>query len=258
VLPVLEHVTAHILRDDRLAGFRVAVIGDFHLAPWRSTNALRYAVDVINANDPDLVALVGDYGYSVEMIPPLSRALYRTVMPRVLRELSRLRPHHGVFGVLGNHDLDADAASVSQSLHNAGVHVLRDAIVDVPHRGGVLRIVGVDDLTRDRRDNVSWSAMCSADADATLILSHNPDFVYRSAALQPPVVVLAGHTHGGQIAFPLLGAPVTMSKVTSRRFPAGFVPNARMPLYVTRGLGEQIPLRLRAKREITMLELARR
>jgi predicted MPP superfamily phosphohydrolase len=259
VLPVLEKVTAHILRDEKLAGLRVAVIGDFHLAPWRSINALRYAIDVINANNPDLVALVGDYGHSVELIPPLSRVLYSAVMPQVVRELARLRPHHGVFAVLGNHDVDADADSVTQSLRDAAVHVLRDGIVDVPHLGGVVRIVGLNDLTRDRRSNLPLSAITSADADVTLVLSHHPDFVHRNfAALPFPAVVLAGHTHGGQIAFPFWGAPVTLSKVTSRRFPAGFVPNAQMALYVTRGLGEQLPLRLRAKREITILELARR
>ncbi|MEW5917429.1 MAG: metallophosphoesterase [Gemmatimonadota bacterium] len=260
MLPVVEYVTAHVLRSSRLAGYRIAVIGDFHLAPWRSERALTYAIDVINAHDPDLCALVGDYGYSTEMFPPVSRLLYRTVIGTVTRELARLHPRDGVYAVLGNHDVDAGADDVSAALARSGVHVLRDAHSDVIRGGGVLRVFGSTDIARDGRGVADVSQVGWRDIDAGLVLSHHPDIVVRQRAgpIPPYVTVLAGHTHGGQISFPLVGAPVTLSRAATRHFPAGFVPNEAATLYVTRGLGEQIPLRVRATREVTLLELAKR
>jgi predicted MPP superfamily phosphohydrolase len=260
VLPIVEYVTAHVLRSSRFAGYRIAVIGDFHLAPWRSKRALTHAIDIINAHKPDLCALVGDYGYSVEISAPISRLLYRAVIDRVTSELKRLHPRDGVFAVLGNHDVDAGADAVSAALARAGVHVLRDAHSDIRRQGGILRIYGSTDTTRDGRGAANMSQVTWRDIDAGLVLSHHPDIVVRQRAepIPPHVMVLAGHTHGGQISFPFVGAPVTLSRAATRHFPAGFVPNESATLYVTRGLGEQIPLRVRSAREITLLELARR
>jgi len=81
---------------------------------------------------------------------------------------------------------------------------------------------------------------------------------YEPPASKSPVVIVAGHTHGGQITLPAIGAPITLSGVATRRFPAGFIPNEKVALYVNRGLGEQMPLRVGAPREITLFEFAAR
>ncbi|MGH7711341.1 MAG: metallophosphoesterase [Gemmatimonadaceae bacterium] len=254
----MQHIVAHILREPELASYRVAIIGDLHIAPWRSTRPLARSMDIINASAPDLVALVGDYGHSASSVPAFSRACYRAILPRVAGELSRLRARHGVCAVLGNHDLDAGAEMVEHALSGAGIRVLRDSHHDISHHGACLRVLGLDDITRhDVGPGVLRDKLLRGPA-ATLVLSHHPDLALRSGPLAPasPVLIVAGHTHGGQIAFPWLGAPVTLSRVATHDFPAGFVPNENTALYITRGLGEQVPLRVRAPREITLLELA--
>jgi len=256
----LQRVFAHVLHDNRLSGLRIAVLGDLHIAPWRSTKILERAVDLVNQANPDLIALVGDYGYSIDRMLRVSRTLYRAVMPKVVRQLSRLHARYGMYAVLGNHDLDAGGVVVQDELNSIGIRVLRDSKHDVlVANGACLRVVGLDDITRTRKP-WGFDASLLQGPGAVVVLSHHPDFVLHAGSFPAhcPAVVLSGHTHGGQIALPWFGAPLTLSRVASRNFPAGLVPNERVSLYVTRGIGEQVPIRLRADRDVTLLELAPR
>lgn len=254
---VVQCVVVHVLRDSAFAGYRVAIISDFHIAPWRSTHALADAVNTINSWQPDLVALVGDYGYSVPGLGAVSRACYRWVMPRVTRELARLRARDGVCAVLGNHDLDAGAEMVEQALAALDIRVLRNSYYDIA-RSTRLRVVGTDDIVHSNAPFDALDDDSIPPVAVTLMLSHHPDFVLgcERYAQGAPLIVVSGHTHGGQIALPRVGAPVTLSRAATHHFPAGFIPNENATLYVTRGLGEQIPLRVGAPREVTLLELA--
>lgn len=256
---VVQRVVAHVLRDSAFAGYRVAIISDFHIAPWSSTRALADAVNTINAWQPDLVGLVGDYGYSVRGVAAVSRACYRLVMPRVTRELARLRARDGVCAVLGNHDLDAGAEMVEQALAAVDIRVLRNRYHDIA-RHKRLRIVGSDDVVHGSTRFDVLDDESIPPADVTLMLSHHPDFVLscKRYSHSTPFIVLSGHTHGGQVALPRVGAPITLSRAATHLFPGGFVPNENAILYVTRGLGEQIPVRIGASREITLLELVQR
>jgi predicted MPP superfamily phosphohydrolase len=261
VRALAQRTIAHVLRDPALAGYRVAVIGDFHIAPWRSTRVLSDSVNAINAWRPDLIALVGDYGHSIREFPAISRAWYRAALPRISRELSRLRAHDAVCAVLGNHDTDGGADSVTHALSEVGIRVLRDACHDIQRGDALLRVAGVDDITRHGKHlGAAHFEPPGQHASAMLVMSHHPDFVLEceSLARACPLIVLSGHTHGGQIALPRFGAPITLSRVATHHFPGGFIPNEHASLYVTRGLGEQIPLRIGAAREITLLELAMR
>ena len=95
-------------------------------------------------------------------------------------------------------------------------------------------------------------------ADApTVVLSHVPDGVLELDPSRRVDLVLSGHTHGGQFVVPGWGAPVTFSKVATRRCPAGWVPNDRAPLYVSRGVGVQMPGRINAPPEVSIVELRR-
>lgn len=254
--PRVERVTVHVLRHDAFQGYRVAFLTDFHFPPWQNRSVLAGAVDILNSWAPDLVALGGDYGYSVPFIPPLARASYRSVIPRVALELSRLRAKDGVFAVLGNHDLYAGTDVVEAEFSAIGIQLLRDEVHTVVRGAHRLRVVGIVDPAY----GVTLSDEAQTDADMTLLISHHPVSAQGCEATisRSPYVIVAGHTHGGQITFPLVGAPITLSRVATRRFPAGFVPNETGPLYVSRGLGEQVPLRIGAAREITLLEFASR
>lgn len=256
---VAQRVVAHVLQDAAFAGYRIAIISDFHIAPWRRTPALADTINTINSWQPDLVALVGDYGYSVPRFDAVSRACYRLVLPRVTRELARLRARNGVCAVLGNHDLDAGAEMVEHALAAIEIRVLRNSYYDIV-RQTRLRVVGIDDIVHSSARFNALDDDSIPPAAVTLMLSHHPDFVLGCERYSHggPFIVVSGHTHGGQIALPRVGAPITLSRVATRRFPAGFVPNENATLYVTRGLGEQIPLRVGAPREVTLLELAQR
>jgi predicted MPP superfamily phosphohydrolase len=260
VQPRVEHNVVHVLRDDAFVGYRVALLSDFHFAPWQSGAFLSRAVAIINSWRPDLIALGGDYGYSVRLIPPLSRACYRVVIPRVARALSRLSAPHGICAVLGNHDFDGGTQIVESEFTAIGIRVLRNRAYDVVRGVSVFRIAGIDDPMHDSIPTAELRPDLKPNMAAILLISHHPDAVlrYEPSTVDAPVVIVAGHTHGGQITFPGIGAPITLSRVATRRFPAGFIPNEKALLYVSRGLGEQMPLRVGAPREITLLEFAAR
>lgn len=249
----------HVLRDAAFLGYRVALLSDFHFAPWQHSRFLTSAVDTVNSWHPDLVALGGDYGYSVRLIPPLSRACYDVVIPRVARELSRLSARDGAWAVLGNHDLDGGVQIVESEFAAIGIRLLRGAAYNVVRGASTLHVAGVDDPTHGLPQLTASPQAPQPNAAAMLLISHHPDALL---GYEPPgdcpVVIVAGHTHGGQIAIPAIGAPITLSHVATRRFPAGFIPNEKATLYVSRGLGEQLPLRIGASREITLLEFAAR
>ena len=259
VRPRVEHNVVHVLRDEAFIAYRIALLSDFHIAPWQRGVFLSRAVDVVNSWRPDLVVLGGDYGYSVRLIPPVSRACYRVVIPRVARALSRLAAPDGICAVLGNHDFDGGAEIVESAFAAIGIRVLRNRAHDVVRGVSAFRIAGIDDPTHGSISPESRPDLLQKRA-ATLLISHHPDALlrYEPSTIAAPVVIVAGHTHGGQITFPCVGAPITLSRVATRHFPAGFIPNEKAPLYVSRGLGEQIPLRVGAPHEITLLEFAAR
>ncbi|MCB0114856.1 MAG: hypothetical protein KDD84_12235, partial [Caldilineaceae bacterium] len=134
-------------------------------------------------------------------------------------------------------------------LHNRSVHMNGDSGVE----GLDFYIAGIDDLI-EGRPNLS-AALRRVPEDAPLILvSHNPDVLESPAALRADLL-LAGHTHGGQIVLPLLGPTHTQSDHLSRREAAGYFRRGKTHIYINRGLGEGIPLRLGAPPHITLIEM---
>ena len=169
-------------------------------------------------------------------------------------ELRRLRPPDGVIAALGNHDHYHDPAATRRWLEGLGIRVLVNEHLLLQRGDGVLRIGAVDDAfegTVDPRRALGTSA----DAPPTILLSHNPDGVL---SLTPDVradVVLSGHTHGGQVVLPFIGAPITHSRVCHAHAASGWVPNAHAPLFVSRGIAGQIPLRFNCPPELPIARL---
>ena len=238
-----------------LHGYTIVALADLHHAPGRDLAWLRHAVDTANAASPDMIALLGDYGESFRRMPVQSQRWYRASTREMSSHLARLRARDGVVAVLGNHDYYAGAAAVTDWLTSVDVDVLVNRSRRIARSGSTLRVAGLDDV---REGRVDAQAGCDvAEVVPTIVLSHNPDGVLRLDPRLRVDAMLAGHTHGGQIVFPGLGALVTMARVCGRRSASGWVTNPRAPLYVTRGLGEQLPMpvRINCAPELLVLRL---
>jgi uncharacterized protein len=236
-------------------GYRIAVLSDLHHRGNGDLAWLRHAVDVTNHASVDLIALLGDYAESFKWAPVLSRRRYRRALAEMTPVLARLQAREGLVAVLGNHDHYADGEAVGAWLRRLGADVLVNRARRTMRGSDGLRIAGIDDA---REGHHAPSAGCDLDdRTPTIVLSHNPDGLLR---LDPDLrvdAVIAGHTHGGQIVLPGYGAPITMARACGPRTASGWVPNARTKLYVTRGLGEQLPMPIRfnCPRELLVLRL---
>ena len=246
-------------------GYRIVHISDLHLDGWMTPERLEQIVDLINQEAPDLVAITGDFAtYS-----PLAGALARHVPP-LAAPLRRLAVP--AFAVLGNHDHKPDAnlarralaavgaarkarspaETVRRVLAASGVVELRNRVQTVRRGGAALHLCGVDSALRgmDRLGSVLDGLPAEG---AAVLLAHEPDFADRSAATGRFELQLSGHSHGGQVKVPLLGAPLLPP--LGRKYPGGLYGVKGMHLYTNRGLGSHPRLRLNCRPEITLLTL---
>ena len=213
-----------------LDGLRIAVVGDVHAgAPWVDLDRVREVVRRVVAVRPDLVLLLGDHLADV----PFGTRLDPEPVAQALAGLRAAAP---VVGVLGNHDWDVDGERVRCAFEAAGLPVLEDRAV--PVLDGRLWVAGVGDLWT-RTPSVPAALADVPPGAPTVLLTHNPDVV-----LDVPdrvALVLAGHTHGGQVT--LLGLPVhRVSRTHRNRWTRGWYAEDR--LYVTPGIGSSgLPLR---------------
>lgn len=145
-----------------------------------------------------------------------------------------------------------------ETLHEHGVEILHNRSVHLRHQPGEadgvdLHLAGVDDVSEGAVDLAAAWADAPNDS-LKILLSHNPDILEEPASRRADLI-LAGHTHGGQVALPLLGAAHTQSIHLGRREAAGYMRRDNTHVYVTRGIGEGIPLRFGAKPQITLLTI---
>jgi uncharacterized protein len=237
----------------RFDGYRIAILTDFHHGPQQPGHRAAKAVAFANSQAPDLAVLLGDFGTSEWGVRGLSRRYYHRVFDELGPILRDLRAEEGIVAVIGNHDYYADADATAAWLEALGVRVLRGEAIELPSDEGPLRLVGIDDLHEGDVTAMSVAALLD-NPSPTIVLSHNPDAV--TFCRHPSVhLVLSGHTHGGQVVIPWIGAPVTRSEICTRLHPAGWVPNPYARLFVSRGVGAQIPIRFGAPPEVVVLTL---
>jgi predicted MPP superfamily phosphohydrolase len=223
-------------------GFRVALLSDLHAgAPHARAKAIARAVQRINAERPDVALLAGDY---IDAHPLWGGRLAPEL---IARELAKLEPP--TFAVLGNHDWKQAGDHMWTALHNAGIAVLENEAR--PIKG--VYIAGLADL-RCRRPDLPGTLATVPPGAPTILLAHDPDVF----PLVPDrvAITLSGHTHGGQIAIPVLRRPAIPSRY-GERYARGHIVEDGRHLYVTSGLGTSgLPVRLLAAPEIVVLELS--
>jgi len=241
----LERVTVALEGLDRaFAGYRVALLSDTHCGPWTGPAFIAHAVALANGVRPDLIVLCGDFNQR-------SRAY---IEPGI-EPFADCSAPDGVFAVLGNHDHWEDAALTVRTLRRVGVQPLTNAGVVVNRRGARLALGGVDDLWEGRQDPASAFRGVPADVPR-ILLSHNPDYAERLPSGVRIDLMLSGHTHGGQVLLPWVGAPL-LPVTTGQKYRAGLVRGPRCQVYVSRGVGTITPpVRFRCPPEVTVVELA--
>jgi predicted MPP superfamily phosphohydrolase len=246
-LVVREQELALPYWPERLSGVRAGVLSDLHAGvPHVGLQAIRRAIDALNARAPDVHLLLGDY-------LDASQLLRRDLAPeRVADELARLRAPLGTVAVIGNHDWRNSGDRMWRALEDVGITVLEDRAVELHAPGGSFWVAGLGDL-RHRRPDIG-AALRDVPRDApVLVLSHDPDMF---PGVPPRVALtLAGHTHGGQIAIPFLRRPMLPSYY-GERYARGHVVEHGRHLLVTSGVGTSgLPIRLLAPPEVHVLTL---
>ena len=234
-------------------GTTVAFVTDTHHGPGVSLVYLEEVVALTNALRPDLVALGGDYVQRSRFHHFQARGSHRRYIAPGVAVLAGLRAPLGRFAVLGNHDRKESVMLTRRALAENDLTELTNAGVWLERGGSRLRLCGVDDWATGRPDLRRALGDARSD-DACLLLSHNPDFVEH---IRDPRVdlVLSGHTHGGQVVLPLIGAPVTASRY-GQKYVRGLVQGPSARVYVSRGVGTiGPPVRLGCPPEVTLLTL---
>jgi uncharacterized protein len=226
---------------DALDGLRVGFMTDLHRSATVSHELLEAAVMLLMAEEPEIIILGGDYvtwggdraGSDRYFVEPAADAV------------SKLSAPNGVFGVLGNHDDDRDLPAAMSA---RGIEILRDARTRVTVRGEPLDLIGVRYWTTRARD---IAQVARGAGKASILLAHNPSRLREAASLSLPLM-LSGHTHGGQIVLPGVGA------VAARHFPIVAGEGSRGPTtaFVSRGIGTvYVPIRINCPPEVAVLTL---
>jgi uncharacterized protein len=249
-LDLVPHTLAIANLPSAFHGFRIAQVSDIHLDEFTEPFFLERVVDHVNALAADMVLLTGDFitHGSLTFINGQSAA------HRCAEILSTLTcPLR--FACLGNHDVSVSAPLVIDSLASNGIPVLVDKHVPIERNGSRFWLAGVNDpgTTNPRLD----LAVPAQPDGPVILMAHEPDYA-DIAALHPRGhlidVMLAGHTHGGQIRLPFLG-PLVLPPM-GKKYAEGFFHLGNMQLYVNRGIGAVgIPFRLNCPPEITIFTL---
>jgi uncharacterized protein len=218
-----------------LAGLKFGLLTDVHRSRWVSADDVDRGVRMLMAARPDVIVLGGDYvtwgdrhyvGASADALAPLTAP-------------------HGVFAILGNHDDDHDMPA---ALASHRIAVLKDARTAIRIRNEKLTLAGIRYWTRRAADIAS----VIGDADGMVILlAHDPRRFTEAAGLNVPLV-LSGHTHGGQVVLPVLGA------IAAQKFPvvSGIARQRNTTMFVSRGLGTvYVPVRINCPPEVAVLTL---
>jgi len=224
------------LESDRL---RLVLLSDLHMTGALPLSYHQHVLDLVAAQNADLILLTGDYVSEAENIEFMAHVFAR-------RSPARL----GAFAVLGNHDFWTDADRIRRVLSSGNVTLLEGTCQPLPSKIGRVTLCGTD---------APWGPELSSALDRSqlnLVLSHSPDNIYRLGELGASLV-FSGHTHGGQIRVPLLGAPVIPSRY-GRIFDQGHFRVDGVDLFVSTGIGAGMPpLRIFCPPEILVVDITR-
>lgn len=247
-LLLVRHVNIETVKwPSALPPLSIVAVADIHAgAPHVDTAKLDRIVAEVNAQNPDVVLLLGDY--------VIQRVLFGTPMPpeTIADHLAGFRAKHGVFAVLGNHDWYDDGERVWRAFESAGIQVLENRAIPLPGSHDGIWLAGIADDSTRHPDPAATFRLIPVEA-AVVAFTHDPavfpDIPSRAA------LTLAGHTHGGQVSIPFWGALFIPGR-SPLRYVYGHVAENGNDLYVTSGIGTTaLPVRFNAPPEIVVITL---
>ena len=221
-----------------LEGLRIALLTDIHHSALVGAEDIQNAVELALAQRPDLIVLGGDYVTFGD----------RAFVSPVAELLAPLHAPHGVFAILGNHDDDKEMPA---ALARNRFTVLKDQRTRLTLRGEALELAGIRFWTRRPAD---LARVLRNARDTVVLLAHDPRRLTEASELNIPAV-LSGHTHGGQVVLPGIGA------LAKTRFPIleGVGGRESTSIFVSRGIGTvYVPVRINCPPEVALVTLARR
>lgn len=239
-----------------LDGWTIAQLSDIHLNEFTEPFLLREAIGHINRLQPDMVLLTGDF-ISDGLLPKKMTIRSAWECGSILTELTCRRR----YAVLGNHDLLVGANEVADALQSQGIPVLRNAYLPVERGKSRMWLAGLIDPVVGRPDpeKAIPVSIRNQPQEPVILMCHAPDFA--DTLLAHPVgrsiaLMLSGHTHGGQVRLPFVGA--LRLPPGGKKYVEGWFPLGGMQLYVNRGIGSVgLPFRFDCRPEITHLTLRR-
>jgi uncharacterized protein len=222
---------------ESLVGIRIGLLTDVHRSRWVSAEDVDAAVKLLMSAAPDLIVLGGDYVTwgDRQFVGPSADALAPLAAPC------------GVFAILGNHDDDHAMPAALAAKH---IEVLKNARTRLSIRHDAIELAGISFWTKRA---VDIAAIVHGATAPVILLAHDPRRLVEAEALKIPAV-LSGHTHGGQVVLPVLGA------VAAQKYPvaSGFARRGGTNMFVSRGLGTvYVPVRVNCPPEVAILTLER-
>jgi predicted MPP superfamily phosphohydrolase len=226
-------------------GYRIVHISDIHYGQWISADRLMGVVGLINQQEPDIVAITGDFvSYSGENIEDLITAL------------KGIRARDAALAVLGNHDYWLDVKRVRSILSESSIMELNNDVCTVTREGYALHIAGIDSVTVKKNQLDKMLQKLPPNGPA-ILLAHEPDFADISAETKRFSLQLSGHSHGGQFVIPKFGTLFRGDRF--RKYPLGRYQVGEMVLYTNRGIGTNaFWIRINCAPEITVIDLQSR
>jgi len=251
--------------DKELDEFKIVAISDLHGgASFINEGKIRDVVRLANAQEPDLIVLLGDFVSQKSENTPIEERPLKMPVAIIAENLKGLKAKHGVLGVLGNHDGWYNDTKVTEGLETAGIKVLVNEIVTVEKNGKKLNIFGLEDhlkiFSRDSFRAKLYEKLDKLDNDGKLIiLEHSPDVIPmvtgRNSVSDRTKLFIAGHTHGGQVWFPFLGSLIVPSEYGDK-YAFGHIKEGDLDVFVTTGVGTSVmPIRFLVPPEVAVLTI---
>jgi len=223
-------------------GFKIALLSDFHLFPFTTIEMVQKAVALANSLQPDLTLLGGDFVYgtvkSIFDLTPL---------------LTELNPKRGMFAVLGNHDHRQGSQIITRSLTKVGIEVLTNRGITLQVGSDSIYLAGLDSVSAGH-PSPSAAFQARKRDQTSLVLVHEPDIIDQLINEIPVDLQLSGHSHGGQVRLPLVGA--IMLPEWGQIYNLGLYQVGQAQVYTTRGIGMiGLPIRVNCTPEVTQITL---